>query len=107
MAEQSDSRGQIRIVSLENAAAQQLDLRNWRNLQNVNWSSDGNQLYVTGWFASSNAILSVDLAGNMKVLLEVPAGQAWLTTPVPSPDGHYLAYTKRSFEQNVSLLENF
>jgi hypothetical protein len=43
----------------------------------------------------------------MQVLAEVPYGDAWLYNPVPSPDGHYLAYMKRSYKSNVMMLEHF
>jgi hypothetical protein len=50
----------------------------------------------------------LDLGGNLKVLAEVPSGKAWLgSNPVASPDGHYLAYMKRTYEGNMMLLEHF
>ena len=52
-------------------------------------------------------ILLVDLDGKFRKLFEVPDGQGWPTNPKPSPDGHYLAYVLRTWESNVTMLENF
>jgi hypothetical protein len=70
-------------------------------------AADNQNLYVSGGSAMSWALLRVSLDGKLKRLREVPMGQAWLTRPIPSPDGRYLAYLVRTFETNVVMLENF
>jgi len=47
------------------------------------------------------------LNGYAQVLTEVVLGDAWPYALVPSPDGRYLAYAKRTFESNVMMLEHF
>ena len=54
-----------------------------------------------------SAILETDLAGNFKVLIEAPKGQAWVADPIPSPDEQYLIYTEKSWPSDVTILENF
>jgi Tol biopolymer transport system component len=78
-------------------------------LLGIAWSPTGQRLaYVrfqgTG---SSVALLSLDAKGNPKVLYEMPAGAAWVSFIVPSPDGRRLAFTKRVYIDDVMLLENF
>ena len=77
-------------------------------MQSVAWSADGSHLFVTAWSEASNVLLFIDLRGNLRVLAEVPTGEAWFgADPVASPDGHYLAYMKRTYEGNVMMLEHF
>jgi hypothetical protein len=41
-------------------------------------------------------------------MYETTPAEGWLGWfPVASPDGHYLAYQKRTFESNVMMLEHF
>jgi len=81
----------------------------WDSVQRVTWAADGKHLFATAWSneipGQYQAILSVDLQGHVEVI-EV-AGAGWLQDLRASPDGHYLAYTKRNPESNVMLLENF
>jgi serine/threonine protein kinase/Tol biopolymer transport system component len=98
----------IYIVSLESGAVRPLELKNWNWFQFARWSADGRHIYVAASsLGSSFAIFTTDLAGKAEVLVEIPGGQGWLCCPRPSPDGHFLAYTERIFETNVTMLENF
>jgi Tol biopolymer transport system component len=76
-------------------------------LQSIAWSADGSHLFATAATETFFEVLLIDMHGNMQVLARAPAGDAWLFDPVPSPDGHYLAYMKRTFESNVTMLEHF
>ena len=81
----------------------------WAGVQHVTWAADGKHLFATAWSneipGQYQAILWVDLQGHVEVI-EV-AGAGFLQDLRASPDGHYLAYTKRNPESNVMLLENF
>lgn len=66
----------------------------------------GSHLFATAGSGTSFAILSIDMRGNLHVLAEAPIGE-WPWDPVASPDGHYLAHMKRTFESNVMMLEHF
>jgi Tol biopolymer transport system component len=80
-------------------------------MDGVTWSADGSHLFAVASSEepfSSFVILSIDLRGNLQVLTEPPAGEALsLSYLVASPDGHYLAYKKRTNESNVMMLEHF
>jgi serine/threonine protein kinase/dipeptidyl aminopeptidase/acylaminoacyl peptidase len=98
---------QIRIVSIENGSVRTVSPKGWDNLQSVSWSSDGNRLYVNGWTAQSEGIVSVDMEGNVRVMIRVKWHQTWVHGPLASPDGHHLAYDQRDYESSVTMLENF
>jgi hypothetical protein len=98
---------QIRIVSLENGSVRTVSPRGWDNLQSVSWSPDGNRLYVNGWTAQSEGIVSVDMEGKVRVMIRVNGNQTWVRGPLASPDGHHMAYDQRDYESSVTMLENF
>ena len=77
-------------------------------LQSIAWHPDNQHLYVSGFVADSWQILRVGLDGKFEKLAlpETKANQGWLSLDNISPDGRYLAYTRRSFDTNVVMLEN-
>jgi Tol biopolymer transport system component len=97
----------IRIVSTENGSVHSVSLKDWTWLQSVTWYTDGSRVYVNARSGGSWGILSVDLAGNVKVLVRALGGAAWLHGPIVSPDGYHLAYDERDFVSSVTMLENF
>ena len=64
-------------------------------------------MFATAVSESSTALISIDPKGNLTVLHEVAPEQAWLGMPLASPDGHFLAFTKRTYVSDVVMLENF
>jgi len=109
IADQKGNGGKLTILSLADRKVTTLALQSWKwaTLESVAWSADGSHLFATAWSETSNVILLVDLRGNLQVLAEMPPAEAWLSNPVASPDGHYLAFMKRTFENNVMMLEHF
>jgi serine/threonine protein kinase/Tol biopolymer transport system component len=103
------SAGEVRILTLADRKVMTLALQDWKwiRIQSVTWSSDGSHLFATAISETSTVLLLIDLHGNLQVLDEAPIGETWLYGPVASPDGHYLAYMKRSYESNAMMLENF
>jgi serine/threonine protein kinase/Tol biopolymer transport system component len=101
--------GEVRILTLSNHKVGTLTLQGWkwRMVQSVAWSADGSHLFATAFSETSTVLLFIDLRGNLQVLAEEPQDAGWLYGPVPSPDGHYLAYMKRTHETNVMMLEHF
>ena len=73
----------------------------------VNWTQDGNAMYLTAWSPETGAaLLLVDLQGRSRVLLQRSVFYV-LRSPVPSPDGRWLAFRLESPEGNAWLLEGF
>jgi Tol biopolymer transport system component len=74
----------------------------WSGLQTIAWAADGR-----GFFATSATfyLLHVTTAGKASVVLHNDRTQ-WLSGPVPSPDGKYLAYQAQTFDFNAWMIEN-
>ncbi len=79
----------------------------WGNLQSIAWAADGNSLFAASWWLpDSFNLLHVTLNGKVKPLL--PNGhRQWMTRPLPSPDGKYLAFEAHTLDSNVWMLEGF
>jgi eukaryotic-like serine/threonine-protein kinase len=96
----------IEIFDIQNGSKSGVELKGW-GVQSAAWSPDNQHLYVSGPFGDKYQISSVSLQGKVKDIVSVPMGAAWITDPVPSPDGKYLAFELRRYESNVVMLENF
>jgi Tol biopolymer transport system component len=78
----------------------------WGGLYSIAWAADGK-----GFFAScqrplnSFTLLHVTLDGKAKPLY--PADHRWVVSPLPSPDGKYLAFDGETRDTNVWMLEGF
>jgi hypothetical protein len=109
IADEAAFAGEVKILTLSESKVVTLPLKGWRwkTVQTVAWSADGGHLFATAYTGTSFVLLFIDLRGNLRVLAEVPEGEAWLYKPVASPDGRYLAYEKRTYESNVMMLEHF
>lgn len=73
----------------------------------VGWSADAKQLLAIVGSDSSFKLVTLDANGKCTVLYEVPTKRGWLTGPIASPDGRYLAFTQRTYMSDLVLLENF
>jgi hypothetical protein len=52
-------------------------------------------------------LVSIDSSGGVNVLKLERPGTEWFHALRVSPDGRYLAFTKRAFRSDLVLLENF
>jgi len=97
---------ELRILTLADGKVVTLGLQGWKWCGTIAWSADGSHLFATAGksWESSSPLLFLDLRGNLQVLDEVPALRFH---PAASPDGRYVAYTKRTYENNVMMLEHF
>lgn len=79
----------------------QLSDRSWReisverpwgeDLRSIAWTVDGKGFFVTCWLPDPYNLIYVTLGGKVKPLLSNHQRQ-WMVSPMPSPDGKYLAY---------------
>ncbi len=97
--------GLIRIVDLVSGTTRQVPVQEWTHLDSVGWSADGKSLFVTNWSSKGGSILRVALSGKAQ-LLHTALGME-LERPLPSPDGHYLAYGEVTTISNAWMIQNF
>jgi Tol biopolymer transport system component len=109
MVETGRESSEVKILSLEDRAIRTLPIHGWKwkYLIDVCWSADGKHLFAITNSESSSALISIDPTGKLAVLQEVDPGKAWIGLPIASPDGHYLAFTKRTYVSDLVMLENF
>jgi serine/threonine protein kinase/Tol biopolymer transport system component len=101
---------ELQILTLADSRVSALPLQDWNWCGAVAWAADGSHLFAVaqkGLGISNPALLFIDPRGKVQVLAEGTVGGVELIHPVPSPDGHYLAYMKRTHESNVMMLEHF
>jgi serine/threonine protein kinase len=78
----------------------------WGSFQSVAWTADSKGFFVSSELPDSFSLLHITSAGKVYLLLRKPRTQ-FLITPLPSPDGKYLAYRAQTWDGNVWMLENF
>jgi len=95
----------IEILSLHGDPAQTIHVKDWNNLETLNWAADGQGFFISNGVHGGGVLLNVDLRGNANVLRTTPGvGYA----PVwPSPDGRHLVIQEFRAEGNIWTLENF
>ena len=104
---------QVRIINTDSGDVRSVPLKGWNMLQFVSWTADGRRLYLSGardFTAAAYyefAIFEADLAGNIKMLVQMSGAKGWIHRPVASPDGRYLIYNERTWPSSVMMLENF
>jgi len=98
----ADSRNN-RLLTLLDGVWRELPLKaRWGAFQTIAWAPDGKGFFVT---SSTFYLLHVTTAGKVDVLLHNDRTQ-WLSEPVPSPDGKYLAFQAQTFDFNAWMIEN-
>jgi serine/threonine protein kinase/DNA-binding winged helix-turn-helix (wHTH) protein/dipeptidyl aminopeptidase/acylaminoacyl peptidase len=97
--------GPLEIVSLRGHAPQEIQLKDWNNLQTVVWDANGTGLFVSDGIQGGAALLAVDLRGHAHVLWRNHGYN--LTNVRPSPDGRHLAILGSSVDSSMWMMENF
>ena len=74
----------------------------------VEWTTDPAQLLAILQSEASFKVVFLGANGDVTTTLyEVPREHGWLTAPMVSPDGRFLAFTQRSYISDLVWLENF
>ncbi len=105
----SEEKGEVKILRLADRQVTVLPIRDWKwqFLSVISWAADGKGMFAQAQNSLSVALISIDANGNQRILQQVPAGSTWIADIVPSPDGRSLALTKRTYLEDVMLVENF
>ena len=97
----------ILFLSLPSGVVREVVVNDWPQLSNVDWSADGEGLFMPSTTSDSTPVLLlVDREGKARVIWE---GQKYglLLWAIPSPDGRYVALNLYVGETNVWMIENF
>jgi Tol biopolymer transport system component len=97
---------EIQLYNVRDGSHTTLKVKGWGIRQGIKWNSDGKSLWVHARTAKGvEAIVNVDLQGNVKPLLEDT--ENLIGWAVPSPDGSHIAFYKQSMSSDVWLLSDF
>ena len=95
----------IEILFLDSHATQIIHVKDWNNLESLDWDTNGEGFFVADGVHGGMVLLQVDLQGNPQVLQKFQgAGGLWAR---PSPDGRHLAISEYRIDGNIWTLENF
>jgi eukaryotic-like serine/threonine-protein kinase len=97
--------GQVRMIDLTRSQEHTLQLAKGTEVIDIAWTADGKALFGLVSQSHKSAIARIDLDGKMHMLLD--RGIHELENPAASPDGRHLAFSQRTLENNVWLLDNF
>ncbi len=97
--------GRIRLLSLKSGVATDLAVKGWNSFGEVDWSADGNALFVSSQTPQDTTLLRVDLRGEPRALWHRNIFME--TKGVPSPDGRHLAVAGWTTDSNAWMIENF
>ena len=98
--------GRIRLLSLMTGVTTDLAVRGWNSFGEVNWSADGNALFVSSLTPQDTTLLRVDLRGEATALWHQKLNFMG-TKGIQSPDRRHLAVAGYTTESNVWMIENF
>jgi Tol biopolymer transport system component len=100
-------RGRVELLNLPDGTWHELSVEpEWGLLQSIAWAVDGKGFFATVWRPDSINLVYITPFGKVNPLLRNGHRQ-WMVSPVPSPDGKYLAFQARTVDSNVWMLENF
>ena len=101
----------VRSMSVTDGAVHDLNVGPVPLPQGLSWSPDGKSLFIIELVATGDSpgwrVLHADLAGHVDVLHYSRPIWQWLSSPLPSPDGRYLAFDLLEFQSNAWSLTGF
>jgi hypothetical protein len=111
------SEATIALVSLVSHSTQVIVARDSPKLYSLNWSAEGQGLFVSALADGGSKLLHLDLKGNSQTLWYSKGGirepgdvfyrETLAPRAMPSPDGRYLAIQSQNVSSNIWMIENF
>jgi WD40 repeat protein len=97
--------GRIRLLSLKSGVTSDLAVKGWDSFWEVDWSADGNALFVSSQTPDGATLLRVNLEGEARALWHQKVNLE--AKGISSPDGRHLAMAGWTTDSNAWLIENF
>jgi Tol biopolymer transport system component len=111
------SEATITLLSLVNQSTQVIVAKDSPKLYSLDWSADGQGLFVSALADGGSRLLHLDLKGDPQTLwyskggIREPGDVFYRGTlaprAMPSPDGRYLAIQSQNVSSNIWMMENF
>jgi Tol biopolymer transport system component len=97
--------GPVHILSLRGEPSQEIRVRGWNNLRDIEWAG-AKALLIENRVQGGVVLLHVDMQGNAHVLWQQQRGFGGFIGAL-SPDGRHLASNGISMNSNIWMMENF
>jgi Tol biopolymer transport system component len=95
----------ILIISVANGSLKTLLLdSSIGRPQSISWSADGMGFFLTCGLADSFNLVHITSLGKVHILLRTDRKQ-FIVSPLPSPDGKYLAFRGQSWDSNLWIIQ--
>jgi DNA-binding winged helix-turn-helix (wHTH) protein/Tol biopolymer transport system component len=104
LCEPGESDTHLKLISLSDGSQNEVVLRGWRQFGAVAWAPDGKTLFVSMGSDNGSTILEASLGGSVNTLMQ---RNQRIEDCIPSPDGHWLAFSEIDARTNVSLVSGF
>jgi hypothetical protein len=95
----------LEILSLKGEVLQKIRIPDWRPAGPIEWSADGNGVFVPSLIAGGVSLLYVNLRGEVHLVRVNRSGN--YSPVLPSPDGRHIAIVATAENGNMWLMENF
>jgi DNA-binding winged helix-turn-helix (wHTH) protein/Tol biopolymer transport system component len=112
-----ESEAQVTLVSLVSNSTQAIVVKTSPKLYGLDWSTDGQGLFVSALANGGSTLLHLDLKGNVQTLwyskggIREPGDLFYKGTLAPraqpSPDGRHLVIQRQNVSSNIWMIENF
>jgi eukaryotic-like serine/threonine-protein kinase len=99
--------GRIRLLPLRSGVDQEVNVKNWMDLNSLDWSPDGKGFFATSQSPNGPILLYVDLQGNAHVLWKQKGTLETWSWTIPAPDGKHLAILGEAMNSNAWMMEGF
>jgi Tol biopolymer transport system component len=97
--------GPVHILSLRGEPSQEIKVRGWGNLEDIEWA-DAKALLISSQVQGGTVLRHVDMQGNAHVLWRQQGGFASFIGKL-SPDGRHLAFNAYTTNRNIWMMESF
>jgi dipeptidyl aminopeptidase/acylaminoacyl peptidase len=99
--------GRIRLLPMGRGAEQEINVKDWMDLNSLDWAPDGKGMFVTSQSPNGPILLYVDLKGQAHVLWKQKGTLETWSWTIPAPDGKHLAMLGEAVNSNAWMMEGF